>query len=434
MTQALAATKRRRSYAGASSLLPWEWGRRWFRCGGRRRFRRRRLRGRLSGRRARDPCGRESRHARVRLCGRKACREAGDGETGDGRRSETGGAPHSQGSSDEAPGVGTATFRRASACVILAVEDRHGQRRQPRHTAHEGQRLSARSTEPVRQVRPQPDRPARLPGRRGQVRGGRPHGGGVSRGAEPSLRGSAASARKSDARIKVESVEFPSPHGYGKGRGYLVLPAGDSKKTAKLPAILVVHENRGLNPHIEDVARRLALDGFMTFAPDALVPAWRLSRRRGQGTRALHEAGPGQDARRFRGRGRLPARAPAQQRQAGRRRVLLWRRRRQPSRDATARLNAAVPFYGMAPAARQGAGHQGGPAPPLRRDRRAHQRLVAGRTKRRSRQRGSNTKRSHYPGTQHGFNNDTTPRYDPAAAKLAWQRTVAFFGRTLRAH
>ena len=72
-----------------------------------------------------------------------------------------------------------------------------------------------------------------------------------------------------DARIKTETVSVPSPQGYGSIKGYLARPA--SAGAAKLPAILVIHENRGLNPHIEDITRRLALDGFMAFAPDALT-------------------------------------------------------------------------------------------------------------------------------------------------------------------
>src|SRR5262245_48389158 len=75
--------------------------------------------------------------------------------------------------------------------------------------------------------------------------------------------------KKDDARIRTQFVEFNSPSGYGKGRGYLAQPA---KAAGKLPAILVIHENRGLNPHIEDIARRLALDNFVAFAPDALFP------------------------------------------------------------------------------------------------------------------------------------------------------------------
>src|SRR6187200_2776563 len=83
---------------------------------------------------------------------------------------------------------------------------------------------------------------------------------------------------KTDARIVATTVEFPSPQGYGTGRGYLVRPAsapppgGPTTPTRGLPAVLVVHENRGLNPHIEDIARRLAVDNFIAFAPDALFP------------------------------------------------------------------------------------------------------------------------------------------------------------------
>src|SRR5690242_18423515 len=74
---------------------------------------------------------------------------------------------------------------------------------------------------------------------------------------------------RDDARLAPEYVEFDSPNGYGKARGYLATPA---KAEKKLPAILVIHENRGLNPHIEDVARRFALENFVAFAPDALFP------------------------------------------------------------------------------------------------------------------------------------------------------------------
>ena len=79
----------------------------------------------------------------------------------------------------------------------------------------------------------------------------------------------AQQVKPDDARIKTEWLEFDSPQGYGKARGYLCRPA---KAKGPLPLVLVVHENRGLNPHIEDIARRLALEGFIAFAPDALFP------------------------------------------------------------------------------------------------------------------------------------------------------------------
>ena len=76
---------------------------------------------------------------------------------------------------------------------------------------------------------------------------------------------------RGDARIQGGAVDFPSPQGNGAGRGYLVRPAG-AAPAGGLPQVLVVHENRGLNPHIEDIARRLAVDNFIAFAPDALFP------------------------------------------------------------------------------------------------------------------------------------------------------------------
>jgi carboxymethylenebutenolidase len=80
----------------------------------------------------------------------------------------------------------------------------------------------------------------------------------------------AQQVKPDDARIKTEWITYQSPNGYGVVKGYLARPA--SSGTSKLPTILVVHENRGLNPHIEDITRRLALDGYMAFAPDALTP------------------------------------------------------------------------------------------------------------------------------------------------------------------
>ena len=76
--------------------------------------------------------------------------------------------------------------------------------------------------------------------------------------------------RKDDARLKTEYLTYPSPAGNGSVKGYLARPAAAG--SSRLPAVLVIHENRGLNPHIEDITRRLALDGFMAFAPDALTP------------------------------------------------------------------------------------------------------------------------------------------------------------------
>ena len=103
-----------------------------------------------------------------------------------------------------------------------------------------------------------------------------------------------------DPRIKATFVEYPSPQGYGKLRGYLVQPANAK---GKLPTVLVVHENRGLNPHIEDIARRLALDGFIAFAPDALFPLGGYPGDEDKARALFGKLDQTEDARRFRRRG-----------------------------------------------------------------------------------------------------------------------------------
>jgi carboxymethylenebutenolidase len=231
-----------------------------------------------------------------------------------------------------------------------------------------------------------------------------------------------------DARLRVERVEYPSPQGYGKMQGYLVRPAG---APAKRPAVLVVHENRGLNPHIEDIARRLALDDFLAFAPDALFP---LGGYPGDEDRA-RELFPKLD------------RAKTQEDFVAAARFL------QTYPESTGRvgvvgfcfgglianllatripdLAAAVPFYGGQPDLAD--------VPKIKAPLLVHyaandERINAGWPAYEAalKANGVPHEMHMYPGTQHGFNNDTTPRYDEAAAALAWQRTVAFFNRHLR--
>ena len=234
---------------------------------------------------------------------------------------------------------------------------------------------------------------------------------------------------KDDKRLKAEYVEFPSPQGNtGKTKGYLVRPAN---ATGKLPAVLVIHENRGLNPHIEDIARRLALDGFMAFAPDALAPVGGY---------------PGDEDK---------ARAMFGQIDAGKTRedfvaAATWLKNRPDSNGKigavgfcwggavvnflAARmpdLNAGVPFYGTQPSAEEAAKIK---APLLIQYAENDERVNSGWPAYEAALKANNVKYEvfKYPGTQHGFNNDTTPRYDAAAAKLAWERTVAFFKTHLR--
>ena len=231
-----------------------------------------------------------------------------------------------------------------------------------------------------------------------------------------------------DPRIRAETVEFASPQGYGKGRGYLVRPANAGNP---LPTVLVVHENRGLNPHIEDITRRLALDNFIAFAPDALFP---LGGYPGDEDKArdlfgrLDQARTQQDfvaAARF---------LKAQQGGNGKLGVVGFCYGGGVCNLLATRLpelNAAVPFYGNAPALDQVANIKAALLLFFAAD---DERIngawpayeAALKTA------GVSYEAFKYPGTQHGFNNDTTPRYDEAAARQAWQRTLRFFNRTLR--
>jgi carboxymethylenebutenolidase len=232
---------------------------------------------------------------------------------------------------------------------------------------------------------------------------------------------------REDSRIRGEYVEYPSPQGYGKMRGYLVRPAGAS---GRLPAVLVVHENRGLNPHIEDIARRLALENFLAFAPDALFP---LGGYPGDEDRA-RELFPKLD------------RAKTQEDFVAAAQFL------QKHPDSTGKvgvvgfcfgglianvlatrlpdLAAAVSFYGGQPDLAD--------VPKIKAPLLVHyaandERINAGwpAYKAALEANGVPHEMHMYPGTQHGFNNDTTPRYDEAAAKLAWQRTIDFFKKHL---
>jgi carboxymethylenebutenolidase len=236
--------------------------------------------------------------------------------------------------------------------------------------------------------------------------------------------------RPDDARLHAEKLDFPSPKGNGKGRGYLVRPA--AKTPAKHGAVLVVHENRGLNPHIEDITRRLALEGFLAFAPDALAVAGGYPGDEDQ-ARALF-------AKLDQGKAREDFVAAAG-----------WLRARPESNGklgavgfcygggvvnllATrlgSELSAGVPFYGMAPALD---GVPGIKAEMLLHFAEKDDRINTSWPAYEAALKAAHVRyEAHmYPGTEHGFNNDTTPRFDKAAADLAWRRTVELFGRALR--
>jgi len=234
---------------------------------------------------------------------------------------------------------------------------------------------------------------------------------------------------KADPRIKAEYVEFASPQGYGKGRGYLSRPA--STTGAKLPVVLVAHENRGLNPHIEDVARRLALEHFVAFAPDALFP---LGGYPGDEDKARELFAKLDQAKTREDFVMAASFAKALPESNGKLGVVGFCYGGGIANFLATRLpdlRAAVAFYGTAPPSEKVASIK---APLLIHFAESDERINASWPAYETALKAAGVKYEAftYPGTQHGFNNDTTPRYEPAAAQLAWQRTVAFFNRTLR--
>jgi carboxymethylenebutenolidase len=233
---------------------------------------------------------------------------------------------------------------------------------------------------------------------------------------------------KDDKRLKTEFLPYPSPQGNSPTKGYLAQPAAAK---GKLPGILVVHENRGLNPHIEDIARRLALDNFVAFAPDALAPLGGY---------------PGDEDS---ARGLFPKLDQPKTREdfvaaaaflkghaacSGKIGVVGFCWGGGISHVLATRLpdlGAAVPFYGNTPAVEEAAKVK---APLLVHMAETDQRINAAWPAYETALKAAGVKyEAHtYAGTQHGFNNDTTPRYDEAAAKLAWSRTLEFFNKHLR--
>jgi carboxymethylenebutenolidase len=231
-----------------------------------------------------------------------------------------------------------------------------------------------------------------------------------------------------DARVKTEWVNVPSPSGNGTIRGYLARPAAAG--TRRLPAVLVIHENRGLNPHIEDIARRLALDGFMAFAPDALTPLGGYPGDEDKARAAFGTLDQAKTREDF-----LAAAAWLRARSDGTGRmgavgfcygggIVHWLATRLPD------LNAAVPFYGNTPAPEEAAKVR---APLMVHLAGTDERINAAWPAYEAALKAAGVKYVvyQYAGTQHGFNNDTTPRYDAAAAKLAWERTIGFFRSNL---
>ncbi len=232
----------------------------------------------------------------------------------------------------------------------------------------------------------------------------------------------------SDPRIVVTSHSEPSPEGNGTVKGLLALPANVK---GPLPTVLVVHENRGLNPHIEDIARRLAVDGFLVFAPDALATLGGYPGDEDKARTLFAQL----DQTKAKADFKAAAMALKSIKQGnGKVGVVGFCYGGAIANDLATRLPdlaAAVPFYGGQPKAEDVARIK---APLLLHYAGDDERINAGWPAYEDALKAAKVRyQAHiYPGVQHGFNNDTTPRFDAAAAKLAWERTLAFFNQHLR--
>jgi len=231
-----------------------------------------------------------------------------------------------------------------------------------------------------------------------------------------------------DPRIHARYVSYPSPGGNsGSMRGYLVQPAGEGP----FAAVLVIHENRGLNPYIEDVARRVATEGFLALAPDGLAPAGGYPGNDDDGRQlqaGLDQAKLGTDmlnsARFVKGHARSSGKLGAVGFCWGGGMV------NRLAVELGADLQAGVPFYGAAPELSSVARIKA----PLLLQFADNDPRINGMWpdyEAALKAAGVRYEAYRYPGTQHGFHNNSTPRYRVEAAKLAWQRTVAFFRQNL---
>jgi carboxymethylenebutenolidase len=226
-----------------------------------------------------------------------------------------------------------------------------------------------------------------------------------------------------DPRIQARFETIASPQGNGSIRTYVVKPAG---VTGKLPSVLVVHENRGLNPHIEDIARRLAMEGYLVFAPDALSTMGGYPGEEDKARELFSKLDPVKAANDFVAATQVLLASSEGTGKVGVVGFCYGGSIANLLATRVAELKAAVPFYGAAPQLQD--------VPKIKASLLMHyagadDRINATRPPYEAALQSAGTAyQAHvYDGVQHGFNNDTTPRFDAAAAKLAWQRTLAFF-------
>lgn len=235
-----------------------------------------------------------------------------------------------------------------------------------------------------------------------------------------------------DQRIRARYVDYPSPGGTsGQMRGYLVEPQSDSASTGPFPAVLVIHENRGLNPYIEDVARRAAVEGFIALAPDGLSPVGGYPGNDDDGKvlqKSLQQAKLRQDMLNSAKYLKAHARSSGALGATG----FCWGGGVTNFLAATMGddLRAAVPFYGAAPATSTVANIKAAlMVQAAENDPRIN--AMWPEYEAALQANGVKYQKHLYPGTRHGFHNNSTPRYNEAAAKLAWERTIAFFKANL---
>lgn len=231
-----------------------------------------------------------------------------------------------------------------------------------------------------------------------------------------------------DPGIRSEVYEYQSPKGGGKISGLMSWPAKDD---VVFPAVLVVHENRGLNPYIEDVVRRLAKQGFLAFAPDALSPLGGYPGNDDEGRAMQARRDPDEMVRDFVAAAELLKPHPLSSGKVG---VVGFCYGGGVVNQLAVRLPdvvlAAVPFYGRQPDSEDVSKIKGALL--------IHYAELDARVnegwpdyERALKDAGNEYQAFVYPGVNHGFHNDSTPRFDQAAAMLAWQRTVEFFNKKL---
>lgn len=230
-----------------------------------------------------------------------------------------------------------------------------------------------------------------------------------------------------DPAIATETASYDSPEGHGRISGLMARPAGAQ---GKLPAVLVVHENRGLNPYVQDVVRRLGKAGYLAFGPDGLSPLGGYPGNDDEGREMQASLDPAKLMEDFFAAHEFLRDHADSTGKVGAVGFCYGGGVCNALAVAYPELAASVPFYGRQPRPEEVAQIQ---APLMlhyaEKDERVNEGWPAYEAA--LKEQGKEYQAFFYPGTQHGFHNDTTPRHDEAAAELAWQRTLDFFAEKL---